>query len=334
MNTRMAFVMGVGGLAAAIAVVAGLVRQVGVKSYGSPAGRVVRTGEHLAVLMQTCDPYMPSLKGRAERDKSYSYALWIFPQSGDGKARIISLDRGVRSSDRSRFAGVLGSVGDTVWLRVTELQGVDLVSGRIVKSPAPHSIANMPISEFLGPNDHPTLGPYRTTVVSLASGDWLVLADEEEAPTELKPGTRLHHNSTSKGTYRDRSLYAASVQPGPIPRLASATRLPNMSLSNVAFMRDTANGDVIRFSSPDGFLVAYEARATAERTIHFARVNLDGSIAWTADTRMGQLDQVLPHERWLTFAGQLENHLSEPMLAVLDLESGQVRRHSLKGPLQ
>jgi hypothetical protein len=333
MNGRTGIALGVAGLAAVIAVVAGMLRHVGVKSYGGPAGRVVRTGEHLAVLMQTRDPYMPSLKGRAERDMSYSYALWIFPQSGDGEARITRLARGVRSGDRSSFAGVLGSVGGTVWLRITYLQGVDLASGQGVSAPAPPSIANMPISDFLRPNDTPTLGPYRTTAVSLPSGAWLVLADEEEAPTELKLGTPLHHNSTSKGTYRDRALYAVSVQPGPIARLASATRLPTAGLNNAAFMRGAANGEVIRFSNPDGFLVAYEARATAERTIHFARVNVDGSVAWTADTRMGQLDEVLPHGRYPTFVGQLENHLSEPMLAVLDLESGQIRRHSLKGPL-
>lgn len=333
MNIRSQFALVLGGLAASIAVAFGLARQMGVKSYGSPAGRVVRVGDHFAVLMQTRDPYMPSLKGRRESDMSYSFALWLIPESGDGDVRIIALDRGVRSSDRSQFAGVLGAVGDTVWLRIADLRGVDLDSGRIVKTQAPSSIANMPISKFLGPNDDPTLGPYRTTSVKLASGDWLVLADDTEARTHLAPGARLHDNTTSEGTYRNRTLYAVTAAAGPIARVATATHLTGVDLHNAAFMRSSADGDVVRFSNPEGLLLVYEAGGSAVRTIHFARINVDGSIAWTADTRMGRFAEILSDEHRPAFVGELENQLSEPMLAILTLKDGTLKSHSLKGPL-
>lgn len=334
MNARLWFALTVGGAAVAIALAVGLARQVGVKSYGRPVGRVVRTGEHLAVLMETREPYFPSLQGRKESDMSYSYALWLIPASGDGDARVVRLNRGVRSTDRSQFAGVLGSVGNVVWLRISDLVGVDSASASIVTTTPPPSIANMPISEFLGPNHSPTLRPYRTTGVTLPSGEWLVLADEEEAKTELRPGTTLYDNSTSKGTYRDRALYAVTTQAGPIPRLAASTQLPGVNLHNAAFMRGKADGEVIRFSNPDGFLLVYEGGGAAVRTIHFARVNVDGAIAWTVDTRMGHLAEVLSHQQWPAFVGELENQLSEPMLAVLDLKAGTIKHHSLKGPLQ
>lgn len=334
MNAKIWIALVVGGAAAAIAMGVLLVRPIGVKSYGRPVGRVIRTSEHLAVLMETCDPYFPTLQGRKESDKSYSYALWLIPETGVGKVRVIPLNRRVKSGQRSQFAGVLGMVGNTVWLRIADITGVDVTSERTVTAAPPPSIANMPISEFLGPHHTPTLGPYRTTAVVRPSGEWLVLADEEESKTELKPGTQLSDNSTSKGTYRDRALYAVTAQSGPIPRLAASTHLPGVKMHNAAFLRAKPNGEVIRFSNPYGYLLVYEAARTAERTFHLSRVNVDGSIAWTVDTRMGGLTEVLPHEQWLTFVGELENKLSEPMLAVMDLKSGTIKHHSLKGPLQ
>ena len=64
-----------------------------------------------------------------------------------------------------------------------------------------------------------------------------------------------------------------------------------------------------------------------------ARLNTDGTIAWTADTRIGRLNQVLPHERLPAFVGELPQSLTEPMIAVVDLKDGVARTKSLKGPL-
>lgn len=331
MHVRTLLALGIGGFAALVATVFGLARQVGVKSYGSPVGRVVRAGEHLAVLMETRDPYMPSLKGRAERDMSYSYQLWLIPESGKSDTRKVTLDRHVQSADRSTFAGVLGSVSGVVWFRIADLQGVDIASGRRVATAPPSSISNMPISEFLGSTSQPVIGPYRTTCVEFGPGSWLVLSDTEEAPAELKVGKQLSHNNTSKGTYLDRSLYAVTAQPG--PRLATSTRLGSLNLHNAAFMRTAPNADIVRFSNPDGVLVVYEEGQGAVRTIHFARVNLDGTIAWTADTRMGGLNEVLPHDSVPVFVGELENKLSQPMVSVLHLSDGTIQNHSLQGPL-
>lgn len=333
MNPRSMLAIGVGGLAAVLAVVFGLARQMGVKSYGSPAGRVVRVGEHFAVLMETCDPYMPSLKGRSESDKSYSYELWLIPESGAGGVRKTSVATSVRSSQRSQFAGVLGAHAGTVWVRASELHGVEVATGKVVQSPPPASIANMPISQFLGPNHDPVLEPYRTCGVRLPSGGWLVLADELEAASDLKAGARLYDNSTSKGSYRDRGLYAVATEPGPIARVATATRVPGVELRNAAFMRAAEQGDVVRFTGPDGVLVVYEAGQPAARTLHIARVNLDGTIAWTADTRLGRLRQVLPHGQLPALVGDFENQLTEPTLVVVRLSDGTLSRQSLKGPL-
>ncbi len=334
MNARSKLALGIGVLAAAVAVAMGAARKIGVKSYGRPVGRVVRAGEQLAVLMETCDPYMPSLQGRDERDMSYSYALWLIPESGAGDMRVIRAAKSVRSGDRAHVAGVLGRVGDTVWLRIADLHGFDLVSGQRVATTPPASIANLTMSDYLGPHHEPALEPYRTTAVSLPSGGWLVLADEEEAPSELKPGTRLYHNATSKGTYRSRALFDVAAEPGPIARLATSTHLAGVEFKNGAFLRASENGEVIRFANPDGLLVVFDSSDSGPHTFHFARVNADGTVAWTVDSRMGRFTEILAHERWYTFVGELEDKLSQPMLAVLDLETGTIRQHSLQRPIQ
>jgi len=90
---------------------------------------------------------------------------------------------------------------------------------------------------------------------------------------------------------------------------------------------------VFRFTNPDGFLVVHEQGDPVHPTMCLSRLNTDGSIAWTADTRIGRLTQVLPHESLPTFVGEPPQQLTEPMLAVVNLKDGTVKTRSLKGPL-
>lgn len=333
MHPRSMIALGVGGVVALVAAAFGIARQMGVKSYGHPVGRVVRAGDQLSVLMETCDPYFPSLKGRSESDMSYSYSLWLMPAAGNGELKTIRLDRGVRSSERSQFSGVLGEAGGVVWLRIRDVIGVDGATGRRVTSQPPTVLANMPISKFLGSTHNPTLEPYRTLCVRRENGEWLALADEVEAPKDLKQGTRLYHNSTCAGSFRDRGLYAVTAEAGPVPRIAGATRVAGVDLHNAAFMRASENGDVVRFSGPEGFLVVYQSEGPGVRTFKFARVNVDGTIAWSVDSQMGRLNQVLPHESVPAFVGELRDELTEPIVAVVQLNTGTIETRSLKGPL-
>jgi len=321
----------IGGAAAIAAALFGAARQVGVKSYAYPVGRVARAGEQLAVLMERREPYLPSLRGRSESDMSYSHDLWLIPASGDGSIRKIRVARGVRSSDRSQFAGIVGIDGGDVWLRIQDLHGYDLNSGRPISKLPPHSIANMPISQFLGPINAPALGPYRAHTAMLSEGKWLTLADEQEASTRIGRSERLFHNQTAEGTYRCRSLYAVSAESGPIPRVMDAHRMPLEELHNAAFLRTTEDGEIARFSGPDGFLIVYEAGDPAARTTHFARLNIDGSISWATDSTLGRLKQILPHPSTPAFIGELPGKPSETVLSILHLSDGSIKTLVLKG---
>jgi len=333
MNPRLVVALGAGGLAAAVAVVFGVMKQMGVKSYGHPAGPVVRAGPHLGVLIETRDPFFPSLKGRDERDMSYSYALWLIPESGDGDVRTFRLDRGIASGSRVHNPGVKQYDNGILWLTTKDLQGVDVASGKRTTQPAPASLVNAPISRFMGEGEFP-LEQFRAQSVMLPSGDRLYLVNDEEVKASLKPGTRLYNDAANAvGTYKPRTLHVVTAAPGVIPTIGSAARLGDLEFRNGAFMRSAKGGSVVRFSDPDGFLIVHDQGDPVHPSIHLSRLNADGSVAWTADTKIGRLNQVLPHERLPAFVGEPPQELTEPMLAVVDLKDGTARTKSLKGPL-
>ncbi|MFT3685359.1 MAG: hypothetical protein QM783_10605 [Phycisphaerales bacterium] len=335
MNARSILALGVGSLAAATALIFGVWKQMGVKSYGHPAGRVVRAGKHLCVLIETCDPYMPSLKGVDESRKSYSYAMWVIPEAADSETRTIRLDRGVASGARTHNIGVQQFDGSTLWYTIQSLQGIDLASGRDVKSAPPASLVNAPISQLMGSSENP-LEQYRSKGVPLSAtpGSWLFLAAEDEAKVDLKPGTRLYDNPGATGTYKPRGLYTATTQPGPIPQIAAISPHGTTILRNGAFMRSTAGGSVAHFaasaSTPEGFLVVHQDGDPVHPTIRLSRLSTDGTIAWTADTGIGRLTQILPHARLPAFVGEKPQQLTEPVLTVVDLTTGTARTISLK----
>ncbi|MFO0857271.1 MAG: hypothetical protein U0640_07955 [Phycisphaerales bacterium] len=332
MNPRSILALGVGGLAAVAAVVFGVTKQVGVKSYGYPVGRVVRTGQHLSVLIETRNPYMPSLKGRPESDMSYSYSLWLIPETGDGDINTVRLDRSVRSGDRMHTAGVHGFDNGVVWCGIKNMVGVDIATSRVVDKTVPAAIDKLTISDLLVERDSP-LADYKADSVALPSGDWLFLADDEETQKELTPGTRLYDNSPAKRSFLNRKPRFVTVQEGPIPRVATANIAGTAEFKNGAFMRSTKNGKVIKFTNPEGFLIVHEAGVPGKPSVHFSRLNIDGSVAWTVDTKIGTFTQILPHDTLPAFVGQLPGELTEPTLTVVNLKDGTAKTKSLVGPL-
>ena len=114
-----------------VAVAAGLKWILSVRSpHGFPTGSSVRATDHIATLIQTLEPYMPSLHRNPARDR-YRIALFLHPVDGHAPGRMIPLGRGFRS-EQLQFARILGCDGRVVWCDVNGLIGVVLQSGKTI----------------------------------------------------------------------------------------------------------------------------------------------------------------------------------------------------------
>lgn len=63
-----------------------------------------------------------------------------------------------------------------------------------------------------------------------------------------------------------------------------------------------------------------------------ARVDRNGRIAWSVDTGIADLDQVLPDVRNCVFVGKrprVPDKLQEPVIAIVNNETGAIAMHSL-----
>jgi hypothetical protein len=263
---------------------------------------------------------------------SYSYELWAVPESGEGNVEKVRLARGVASGHRTHNIGTQAFVSGLLWVAIEEVQGVDLDTGRVVGGSPPASLVNTPISQLMGTDEFP-LEQYRAQSAALASGDVLALVNDEEVKADLKVGARLYDGATPKGTYKGRGFHVVTGDKGVVPRIASVAQLGTIEFRNGAFMRSTKGGAVVRFTGPDGFLVVHDAGDPVHPTVHFSRVKTDGSIVWTADTGVGRLTQILPHDSMPVLVGEPPQLLTESMLSVVHLKDGTVKPVSLKGPL-
>lgn len=333
MPARASIPLVLGGIAALLALLAGACRQIGVKSNGSPAGRVVRAGSHLAVVIETCDPYLPSLKGVPQDRMSYSYELWLFPDSGTSPHSTTTLARSVRSSDRTHNIGAQYFENDILWFTISDVQGFDLSSRSITSRPVPKHIASMPISQLMGYNSRPE-EPFLAKGVLWSPSDWFTLASDTEAATDLAPNARINPSDDAVRSRNPRTLRLASIASTPLPRVTSTdASISSPPFRHAAFLRDAPSGNVIRFSNPDSFLVFHREGDSVHPTLRLSRVGLDGSTIWTLDTQIDKLTQILPHPTSPAFVGDRyigPDKLAEPILAIARLDLGTVHIHSLR----
>lgn len=333
MPARASIPLVLGGITAVLALLAGACRQMGVRSYGSPAGRVVRAGSQLAVVIQTRDPYFPSLKGVPEDRMSYSYELWLFPDSGTSAPSTTTLARSVRSSDRTHYTGAQCFENGVLWFSISEVKGFDLSSGAITSRPVPQHIASVPISQLMG-SSAPPAEPFLAKGVLWSPSDWFTLASDAEAATELAANTRIDPTDDATPSRQPRTLRRASLASNPLLSVVSTDAgTSSPSFRHAAIFREAAGGKVIRFSNPDSFLVFHREGDSIHPTIRLSRVGLDGSTIWTVDTQIDELTQILPHPTSPAFVGDRyvgPGKLAEPILSVARLDLGTVHIHSLR----
>jgi hypothetical protein len=335
MHPRVFIALVVTLLAALAAVFMGIKKQVGVRSYGYPVGRVVRAGSQLAVVMQRCDPYIPSLQGTAESKKSYSFELLLVPETATGDTRTTSLARSVRSGDRRHYVGVQHVESGILWYSTSTTAGLDLATLQPVKMPVPAVVANKPISELIG-SSFPADEPYRARIAQIGPDEWLMLATELDARNDLKSGFGMPRNSDAERTFKPRTLYRVTTKSDPKPRIETFAPITQLTIRNAAFLRKAQTGELYRFTQPDGFLIVHEGDPSTPTTLRLSRMHVDGSLAWTTDTTIERLTQLLPHDTLPAFVGELVKTASpinpHPAIVVVNVTDGTMNVKSLVAP--
>lgn len=95
---------------------------------GTAIGPSVRTDRHVATLIQTLEPHVPSLDRNAG-DDTYSISLFLVPLDGSS-THLIPLRSGL-PPDGFSLARILGSDGRTLWFNVAGVGGVDLAAYKL-----------------------------------------------------------------------------------------------------------------------------------------------------------------------------------------------------------
>ncbi|MES2625407.1 MAG: hypothetical protein V4628_09020 [Pseudomonadota bacterium] len=304
---------------------------------GSPLGLSLRTPTHIATLIQTLEPYVPSLNRNAGDDR-YSLSLFLYPLDGDAPGRMINIATGLGANDFN-LVRLVGSDNETVWFNCNGVGGVNLETGKILSeaelrdaSPsfeAEPGSATFPftpdIQDFLSAGVRPT------------PTEWLGLHSPQEAAREYQPGARLSRVNRAEDTKELRRFYQAQLGPE-LDRgnreILSLTPVADAEFLNAAFVRTAPDAEPLRLNSPESFLITYTSTPGLYGTLMLARVDVTGKIIWQADTGIDRfkLTQILPDVNKLAVIGTrppLPGKVSEPILVIVDNQSGALATSSL-----
>jgi hypothetical protein len=343
---------------------------------GFPIGLSVRAPGHIATLVQTLEPYVPSLHRNPANDR-YRLALFLYPVDGSSTGRMVPIAEG-RPTGEFQLAKLLGSDGRTVWFAVNEIGGLNLTTGKLV-GPAELRRANPSLNDAW---DDPRrisfdqrlrlTSPDRRTVLEvdpetlqavaardkgrapslpldptaqdfLSSGvrpsptEWLGLHSPREAERDYRTKSWLTRSSRPEETREMRRFYRGSLGPEldrGYRQILSMTQSSGDEYLNAAFVRSGANADPLRLSDPDGFLMIHTSTPGLTGTVIVARVDTAGKLVWRVDTGIDRfkLLQILPDARFAGFIGTrppVPDKVSEPILVVVDTQSGSVSTSSL-----
>ncbi|MEO7412185.1 MAG: hypothetical protein ABIZ81_02415 [Opitutaceae bacterium] len=221
-------------------------------STGTPLGLSVRTPQHIATLIRTLEPYVPSLHRNPDNDR-HRLALFLYPVDGRSPGRTIPIAQGLRIGDFN-LAQLLGCDGSTVWFNLNGIGGVNLTTGKLVGA-ADLRRANTVLDEtwddfrrfeFDGrlrvtlpdrqrifevvpetlqaipsptPRDpaklpfDPALQDFLSSGVRPTPTEWLGLHSPNEVAREFKPKSRLSRTNRAENAKELRRLHRAELGP-------------------------------------------------------------------------------------------------------------------------
>lgn len=166
---------------------------------------------------------------------------------------------------------------------------------------------------------------------------WLALLSAREAEVLYKPKSWLQPFNRAENAKAMRHIYEGQLGPE-LARgnreILGLTALSDYAYFNAALINSGPQAQPIRLSSPDSFLMAYTTSPAPQATLTVARVTTAGEVIWKADTGLDRflLKQVLADGRFPAFVGTrpaVPNKVSEPLLVIIDTQTGSVASTSL-----
>ena len=108
---------------------------------------------------------------------------------------------------------------------------------------------------------------------------------------------------------------------------------PNADTLKPAWVRGEVDGPKLALSSPDSsLLVFWRKTGVLQRMLFATRVDASGKTLWETETGIDNLQQVLPDRVAPAFIGtrpHVPDKVLEPILVILDAETGKATTHSL-----
>jgi hypothetical protein len=302
---------------------------------GSPIGLSLRTDLYAATLIQTLEPYVPSLHRDHGRD-TYTVSLFLVPLDG-ARARLIPIRQGVSSSAASH-SRLFGSDGTTVWFDVAGLGGVDLsmytlraqseIEGIDFRA-LPRAASLWPIAA--APEQYLAAGFLNSPTT------WLGLHSSAEVADDFKPNGWLKRVLAARDAKQFRRFHQGQVEPAARPeylRIVSMQPLGDEEYLNAAFLRMDAASEPIRPTRGAGALMLYTSEPGLRGKLMMARVDDGGRVVWQVDTELDRfkLQQIMPGEKVTAFVGTrlpVPNKVSEPLLVTVEHATGKRDIYSL-----
>lgn len=294
-----------------------------------PIGSAVRTEGFVAVLMQSLVPYTPSLN-RNHGNDTFTVSMLLVPLDGS-PVRMIPIE-GTIAPSATGLARVLGVKGDRLWFRAGEIGAIDLTTFAQVKDV---NVSRSPVGSPMPFEEKPD--QFLAAGLFISPTEWFGVHTSAEFESDFKPSRGVRRVVNATYARVPRRLYRGTVEPASVSvyhRIETMAPVGDASYVNAAFVRLTGSAEPVRFTNPDGALMVYSASEAATTTTMVARVNVDGTMAWSHDTGLDRfsLQQILPGEGSTAFIGTrppVPNKVSEPLLVIVDHATGAVRTESL-----
>lgn len=300
---------------------------------GTAVGPIVRTDEHIATLIQTLEPYTPSLD-RNHGNDTYRFSIFLVPLDGSA-TKLIPIGGGFPSNAMS-LAKILGSDGRTLWYDLNGVGGVDLRTyGSLPAGRSPD-----PGQQLQGARTSPfPLNPDAFLCAGWITGPgaWLGLHSMEELERDYQPKKFVRRVVMQQDAKQMRRFYRG-VLDAPVDdkyhRILSMTPIGNEEYLNAAFLRLDDKSEPLRLTDPDGALMIHTSEPGLKGTLVVARVDIDGNALWTVDTGIDRftLSRILPGQGSFAFVGTrppIPDKVSEPLLVIVENGTGAVTTTSL-----